>query len=168
MTLRGNESLSVACLVIAAALGTPQTASSQAAAVPLPMCRSSNPIVAVGASLLYPGLGHLYIGGGEQRRGQALAITATAGFAFMIGSVIAYAGTQSDAVLDAGVSIGTGTYVLAWTFATADIVPAANRERRRCAGGDRRIGLRLVPVLGTKAANGRSALIVRAVWSVAY
>ena len=164
-----KSALRSSTMVAIVILAMTRQASAQGPVVPAPVCESPHTILALGASVLYPGIGHVYIGGGEQRRGHALAITATAGLTAMLASsFVTWARPRSDHLVDAAVWAGTGAYTFAWAFATSDIVPATIRERRRCARGDRRASVRVIPTQGARTADGRSTLGALMIWSVAY
>jgi len=149
MIARWTKMVALASLVT----GSPmlgQTASRQA-------CDAANPALAVGASFVYPGLGHLYIARGERRRGTVLLATATAGSLAVLAAIVVPPITRSDAAFTSTLVAGVSAYEISNLASIIDVVPALVRDRRRCARGDHRMSMVIRPNRPTLASPARLA-----------
>ena len=120
----------LACAIFSAHTALAQTTVSRC---PLP-----NPILAVVPEVFVPGLGHLYIGGGETKRGKVLLSSMAAGMMLIVGSAATGAGSADHTAHDFAIDVGADAMIASWLLSIGDIIPAMVRERRRCERGDER------------------------------
>jgi hypothetical protein len=127
------------------------------------VCHLKNPIIAVVPEVWVPGLGHVFIGAGELKRGKVLLGTTIAGGALIVGSqLVAPSGAGDAAARDNILNVGVGVMVASYVFSIVDIIPALVRDRRRCERGDTRVGWNVAPILRPAGVERRGTLNVGA------
>ena len=128
-------------------------------------CPLANPVIAVAPEVFVAGLGHLYIGGGETKRGRVLLGSMLAGAALVVGSAATGAGETDHSAHDRVIDAGGGLMIASYLLSIGDIIPALIREQRRCQRGDARSRFTaqamVLPAVHSAGMRPRAAVSIR-------